>query len=345
MKTDFQRKDAKTQRRKEEYICISFGLALCLLFATGGCKPKMREGEMFLVLKSDEVKPLADVEVIGFDNSFGPRLVDWQRRWNIELLSQKSAQWQDKLESLNRQIRNTLSQTNKLEFQARDNLTNRVQGLLADQKILASRVSELQKDLDRTKIPEDYSEKITLLRWAQEELQNTQKKLDLLGTASLGNETEHLRSGLLADQKILASRISELQKDLDRTKIPEDYSEKSTLLRRAQEELQSTQKKLDQLLADEIERLRLQKRGECITSFVELVRSNAVSSTRTGSRGDFQVSARVSFILAGAIRATTGEAPCWLVKVDPQQKSIRLSNSNLAAKDDSNELWMITHQP
>ena len=479
MKTKFQNKDAAVQRYKRKNLFIFSALVLCLVFAACGCKPKMREGEVFILLKSDEVKPLADVGVIGLDQNFGERFTDWQRRWNTELsqpklLVQKNTTWRGKLESLDRQIKETSSQTNTLDAQAKNNLTNRLQELLAGQKILTNRIAEMQTNLDKVKVLYDqlaaikkpYQEKLESLEARKESLEGQTEILKETTLAKINDvivaeklplkKLESAEDIFETDIKIFASSTSdrdigqedyffvacetnnagytltllknvsqklgtssecnrvlqtafsdwkrfktelELLNGFDNeegsienankqlkqalipfenqfgTGIPEEYDERSASLRGAQEDLQDARQKLNRLQAgsldDEIEHLRRtilltvsdlisardeqerqaenevlrQKQEECITSFAELMKSNAVYTTRTGSRGDFQMSARVAFVFAGTIRSTTGEVPYWLVKVDPQQKTIRLSNSNLAAEDNSDELWMLKYTP
>lgn len=232
-------------------------LVLCFAIVACGCKPKIRDGEIFIVLKSDEVKPLADIEVIGFDKSFGARFAEWQSKWNNVKPIPLSDEWQKELDQLDRSIKRTLTGTNPTSL-------------------------ELQATSDGS-----YANNIPL-------------------------GMEKIRNQILVE----VSKLEQLKKQ-------------KTLL--AEQEMKS--------------RALAPGSAECVKSFAALLSSNAVYSTRTGSKGEFQIPGNIAFVFAGKVRPTTGEAPCWLVKVDYQQKPIRLSNSNLTAKDDSEELWMLRCTP
>lgn len=217
----------------------------------------MRDGEIFIVLKSDEVKPLADVEVIGFDKSFGAHFAEWQSKWNSVKPILSSDGWQDELNKLNRLIANARSLTNRTTL-----------GLYA-------------------------------------------------------------RSGGANDDKV--SGRMEKMRDENLVKL---------------NGLEQLQINITQLVEQEkINPMSLSLRDICLKSFAAFISSNAICSTRTGGKGEFEIPGNVAFVFAGKVRPTTGEVPCWLVKVDYQQKSIRLSNSNLTAKDDSDELWMLQWSP
>lgn len=232
-------------------------LVLCFAIVACGCKAKIREGEIFVVLKSDEVKPLADIEVIGFDKSFGERFAEWQSKWNNIKPIPFSTEWQNKLNKLNRLIETTCAVTNptSLELRARSD----------------------------------------------------------------GNYADNIPLGMKKIRDHILAEISKL----------EQLKKEQTLL--AEQEMKS--------------RVLAPVSAECAKSFAVFLSNNAVYSTRTGSKGEFQIPGKVAFVFAGKVRPTTGETPCWLVKVDYQQKTIRLSNSNLTAKDDSDELWMLRYTP
>jgi hypothetical protein len=181
---------------------VKISLILAAAMLAGACSPKPREGEAFLVLKSDEIRPLGDITVTFLNPSFAAKFSALRQNFESE-----------KSQSLN----NTLGKNP--EAQLTLNRMNEEIGRLQKEKEISSQVSKDQRALigqtvdqafakDQSSLQQQLESEIANLHQIQEQLSH----LEDSAQARFDAESKQSQGTIKAtheDVKALTSMVTE----------------------------------------------------------------------------------------------------------------------------------------
>lgn len=348
------------------------GLALAL--AVVGCKKQPATGEAFLVLRSDEVVPLADMEIVFIDSSFGRASAQIKQDYEaaktkatpvVLAATQKFQEMDKQIQEMENKI--TTIEKAKAEIlrsvptkakAAVEKLRKDAQQLMKEKKeawelasperisALNNEIAKLEKELTARKIvDEDYQKiaNVTALRESWEK-QHGDKPFFDLWTKIWIEELEGLK------KQISTSVIPELEAEFKKSERSESYFVE-ILIREAEESAKRESSPLHEevnrlktiraaLLASESADALDQMRREFVSKFRDLLSKKQIQSCRTGKDGSFAIPHKARYLYASRERQT-GESCHWLLDIsNVKEPVVRLSNSNITSKEGGLDEWV-----
>lgn len=143
-----------------------------------------RKGEAFVVLKSDAVLHMADMQILCFRSDFGQHLATWKQNWNTAYETQlrefeaKNPELQAKLKSLDEQIAQADSQKNTVKQAASEAVADLVRRLESEKEALQAQQAKHQKAYEEyEQIIKPFDEQIKDLSSQAQLLQSNQRTL------------------------------------------------------------------------------------------------------------------------------------------------------------------------
>ena len=143
-----------------------------------------RKGEAFVVLQSDAVIYMADMEILGFKPDFRQHLITWKRNWEAAYKNQlrdfasKNPELQAQLKNIDEEISFAFSKTNAMKQAATESITNVIRELQAEAEGLHTEKEKGRTAYEEyTQIVTPFDEKLTKLRLEMDNLEARDQKL------------------------------------------------------------------------------------------------------------------------------------------------------------------------
>lgn len=288
-------------------------LLLTLLGACGCKRDKTasalpRKGEAFIVLKSDDIIYMADMEIRFLNSGFKAAFEKWKQDFDsasgdgLRDASRSNSPLRSIQSSMDSKIADVLSQTNQAKQSHDEVLKEIISSLKSKLSSLTFSIASIERD---RRVRRDFS-------FDQEFFEQKTKA------------------------KQLSDRISSLEANGDEAKAAteaEIQSRIESITAQAKELKQDKDRLIAKELAEIIRRLQVKFTPE----FYNVLLNSSIGVSRSNSKGQFNVPADAVYIFAEHER-NNGERLVWLLQVNEVTAEITLSNSNMTP--DRDEFWM-----
>lgn len=173
-----------------------------------------RKGEAFVVLKSDAVIYMADMQVLCFKPDFKQQFAKWKQDWDAAYQTQlrdfeaKNPELQAKLKSLDEQIAQALSKTNAVSQAASEAVADLAQRLESEKDMLLVEQAKTSQAYEEYKqIADPFDQRLKVLQTKVEQIQTEQRTLASDTTEKLN---KHIVDAQLTVPKLKAEIVDSL---------------------------------------------------------------------------------------------------------------------------------------
>ncbi len=194
-----------------------------------------RNGEAFVVLKSDAVIYMADMQVLGFKPDFNQHFAKWKQEWSeayqthLRDLEAKNPDLENKLKELDDKIADTVLKTNTVNQAASEAVAVLVRRLESEKDTLLAEQAKFGEAYEEyQKIANPFDERLGKLNRELESIQSRQKKL---AADTIDKVNRHIVSNRLTvptlkltTPELLFAVIKVSSYSKDRNKRPNTYS-------------------------------------------------------------------------------------------------------------------------
>lgn len=168
-----------------------------------------RKGEAFVVLKSDAVSYMADMQVLCFKPDFSQHFAKWKQDWNTTCQTQlrdfeaKNPELQTKLKSLDDQIAQAVSKTNSVKQAASEAVADLARRLESEKEALVA---------EQAKTSKAYEEYKQIASPFDQRLKDLQVKAEQIRTDlhTLASETIEKLNRHILDAQLNVSKLKQL---------------------------------------------------------------------------------------------------------------------------------------